>query len=250
MEMINNRIFLTFDIDWAGDEAIQFVLDKLEEYSCKATFFVTHESALINKMKKTHQVELGLHPNFNKILFAEQSNQNTNIETILKDVKNIVPDAVCVRSHCLTQGTLFMQLFKKYNLLIDCNSYIPFFQLPDANITPWRFWTDTLVVPFVWSDYIDALQMGNIDLKRLLKTKSVIKVVAFHPIHIFLNNSNVEDYRKYKESNLSAKEYKKLNRQDRYGIGDIFNDFLQGIVGNNIKTNLIKDILDMKGPLV
>jgi len=244
MEMTNNRVFLTFDIDWAGDEAIQFVLDKLEEYSCKATFFVTHESALINKMKESNQVELGLHPNFNKILFAEQSNQNTDIETILKDVKNIVPDAVSVRSHCLTQGTLFMKLFKKYNLLIDCNPYIPFYQMLDTNITPWKFWTETLVVPFTWSDYIDALQMGNVDLKRLLKTKSVIKVIAFHPIHIFLNTGSIEDYQKYKRSNLPASEYKELNKTEKYGIEDIFVDFLKEIVDKKITTGLIRDLLD------
>ena len=244
MEIINNRVFLTFDIDWAGDEAIQFVLDKLEEYSCKATFFVTHESALINKLKESDQVELGLHPNFNKILYAEQSNQNTDIETILKDVKKIVPDAVSVRSHCLTQGTLFMKLFKKYNLLIDCNSDIPCFQLPDANITPWRFWTDTLVVPFVWSDYIDALQIGNIDLNRLLKTKSAIKVVAFHPIHIFLNTGNIEDYQKYKKSNLPASEYRELNEPEKYGIEDIFVDFLKEIVNKKIVPGLIRELLD------
>jgi len=244
MEITNNSVFLTFDIDWADDEAIQFVLDKLEEYSCKATFFVTHESALINKLKENNQIELGLHPNFNKILYAEDSNQKTDIETILKDVKNIVPDAVSVRSHCLTQGTLFMQLFKKYNLLIDCNPYIPFFQLPDAKITPWKFWTKTLVVPFTWSDYIDALQMGNMDLKRILKTKSVIKVIAFHPIHIFLNTGSIEDYQKYKRSNLPASEYKELNKPEKYGIGDIFVDFLKEIVDKKITTGLIRELLD------
>ena len=244
MEMTNNSVFLTFDIDWAGDEAIQFVLDKLKEYSCKATFFVTHESALINNLKKNNQVELGLHPNFNKILYAEGSNQKTDIETILKEVKNIVPDAVSVRSHCLTQGTLFMQLFKKHNLLIDCNPYIPFNQMHDANITPWKFWTETLVVPFTWSDYIDALQMGNMDLKRILKTKSVIKVIAFHPIHIFLNTGSVDDYQNYKRSNLSASEYKELNRPEKYGIGDIFVDFLKEIVDKKITTGLIRELLD------
>lgn len=244
MEMTNNDVFLTFDIDWASDETIQFVLDKLEEYSCKATFFVTHGSPLINKMRRNNQIELGLHPNFNKIFYPEHPNQNTDIEKILKDVKNIVPSAVSVRSHFLTQGTAFMKLFKKHNLLIDCNSYIPFYQLPTVSITPWKFWTGTLVVPFVWSDYIDVLQMGNTKLNILLKKKSVIKVVSFHPIHIFLNTGSIQDYQKYKRSNLSVSEYKEINQSGKYGIGDIFDGFLKEIVDKKIKTGLIRDQLD------
>lgn len=39
----NEKIFLTFDIDWAHDEVIDDVLQLLSKYQASATLFATHD---------------------------------------------------------------------------------------------------------------------------------------------------------------------------------------------------------------
>jgi len=236
--------YLTFDIDWTCDEAVQYVLDKLEQYSCKATFFITHESPLIERMKENEHIELGLHPNFRKFLCPDKSVRPYDLEAPLRELKNIVPDAVSVRCHSLIQGTVFFNLFKDFDLLVDCNPYIPYSQ--GVEIRPWRFWTGTLVVPFVWSDYIDALRMGNTEPRDLLVTEGVIKSVVFHPIHVYLNISTIEEYEHFRSSGMGAVEYRERTIGDKRGIGNIFDDFLQEVNNLKISTAFVKKLLDQQ----
>ena len=43
----NDKIFITFDIDWAADDVIAYCLNLLEKNDIKATFFVTHETKML-----------------------------------------------------------------------------------------------------------------------------------------------------------------------------------------------------------
>lgn len=52
-----NKIFLTFDIDWASDEVLSYTLDIIEKYDIKATFFVTHETKLLERMRNNPNIE-------------------------------------------------------------------------------------------------------------------------------------------------------------------------------------------------
>ena len=51
-EMFSNKTpVLTFDTDWAPDYAIDYVVKKLEKWNIRATWFVTHDSQVIQKLK-------------------------------------------------------------------------------------------------------------------------------------------------------------------------------------------------------
>ena len=63
-----NEIFLTFDIDWASDEVINDSLEVIEKYGIKSTWFVTHDSPILERLKDNKNIELGIHPNFNFLL--------------------------------------------------------------------------------------------------------------------------------------------------------------------------------------
>lgn len=62
------KIFLTFDIDWASDEVLEYCIDIVEKANIKATWFVTHETPLLGRLRANPNFELGIHPNFNPLL--------------------------------------------------------------------------------------------------------------------------------------------------------------------------------------
>ena len=66
------KIFLTFDLDWCHDEVLRYLLDSLEQRNLSATFFVTHQTDLLERMRNNSQFELGIHPNFNYLLTLKQ----------------------------------------------------------------------------------------------------------------------------------------------------------------------------------
>ena len=90
--MNNTKISITFDVDWAKDEIMQPIVEKLEKLNIKATFFATHQSDLINNLDR-NLFEIGIHPNFLNI--------PGDYETPVKELKSWYSEALGVRSHHL-----------------------------------------------------------------------------------------------------------------------------------------------------
>ena len=63
-----NKIFLTFDIEWATDEVLNYVLDIICDAKIKTTFFCTHATSILQRMRENCNMELGIHTNFNFLL--------------------------------------------------------------------------------------------------------------------------------------------------------------------------------------
>ena len=51
-----SSLFITFDLDWASDEVLKFTLELVEKYNIKATFFVTHNTKVLEKAKKNYEI--------------------------------------------------------------------------------------------------------------------------------------------------------------------------------------------------
>ena len=68
---------LTFDVDWASEEMLHDVIQLLEKYNCKATFFATHKSKIIESLSNSSNFEIGLHPNFNFLLLNKTNSYKT-----------------------------------------------------------------------------------------------------------------------------------------------------------------------------
>ncbi|HEY8645027.1 MAG TPA: hypothetical protein VIL77_04030 [Gaiellaceae bacterium] len=57
--------FLTLDVDWCPDSAIDDVAELLIERDVPATWLVTHTSPAIDRLRlRADLFELGIHPNF------------------------------------------------------------------------------------------------------------------------------------------------------------------------------------------
>ena len=106
-----NNIFITLDIDWCSDDVLANSIDLLEKYDVSATWFVTHETPLLERLRENSKFELGIHPNFNFLLNGEQNNGRTS-EEVIDRLLELVPDAKSVRSHSMTQSSVLLELFK------------------------------------------------------------------------------------------------------------------------------------------
>ena len=221
-ESWENKIFLTLDLDWCSDEVLEFTLDLLEEFKVKATFFITHNTKLLDKMQKSY--ELGIHPNFNFLLKGD-FRYGKNIEEVVKYYLDIIPNAISVRSHSITQSSRIVDVFKKNNLIFDCNTFIPY--ISEINLKIYKHWSGMIKVPYFWEDYVDAIYGWKWSVKKFLDYKG-LKVFNFHPIHIFLNTENVK---RYNNARAYFKDYKKLKgfiNNKTYGTRDFLIDLIKG----------------------
>lgn len=189
-----NSIYITFDVDWACDEVLAHTLDIVEQANIKSTFFITHETPLLARMRNNPNIELGIHPNFHK-LFIEK-NYRGNAETILEDCLQIVPEAKSIRTHCLVQSSYLFNLYAKYGLTHEVSLLIP--QNSNINLQPFWLWNGLLRVPYAWEDDVHCINIANgselnWNVKQTLDRED-LKIFDFHPIHLYLNTENLTRY--------------------------------------------------------
>ncbi len=186
--------YLTIDMDWAHDLVLADTIDLVESAGVPATWFVTHDTPLIKRIKEIKHFELGIHPNFNYLLQNDQRNGRTAQEVVEK-LLDIVPNATSVRSHSMTQSSQLLDLFKNLGLTHDCNHFIPV--EAGIELKPWTLWNEMIRVPYFWEDDLACVyeQQGfhPYDMKKLL-LRPGLKVFDFHPIHVYLNTERLDRY--------------------------------------------------------
>jgi len=201
-EICCKQIFLTFDIDWACDEILADTINLLEEFNASATWFVTHDTHLLKRLRKNPNFELGIHPNFNYLLNGDARNGET-VEEVVDKMLAIVPEAKVIRSHSMTQNSNLLQLFFEKGLTHDCNHFIP--EQSQIILNSWYLWNGLIKVPYFWEDDATCLYTKNSSIQELVCRKG-LKVFDFHPIHIFLNTENIERYEKTRDIHYKPNE--------------------------------------------
>ena len=181
---------LTFDIDWAPDYIINDISDRLKKLKIKSTWFVTHDSPAIQKLKKNSLIELGIHPNF-----FSNSTQGKNIDEILRNLKKIVPNAKSIRTHGLLQSSEILLKFQKYGIKNDVSILLenqPFLGIHYSKYLKIKRF------PYYWEDDVEI--KNKIDFNDSEKHMYIqgLKIFNFHPIHIFLNSASMTNYNKMK----------------------------------------------------
>ena len=225
---------LTFDTDWAPDYAIDYVSQKLEKFKLKATWFVTHDSPAIQRLKNNPLFELGIHPNF-----STNSTQGNSMDEILQNLKKIIPKAKSIRTHGLLQSTEILLKFEKYKIENDVS--ILFYNEPFLKphySKPFKI----LRMPYYWED--DVAMMSENDWNDVKTHMAVtgLKIFDFHPIHIFLNSNSMEEYNKIKTKsypNIDETELLK-SRNKTKGTNVFFENLIERI--DDKKTHTISEI--------
>ena len=196
--------YLTIDIDWAHDDILADTIDLVEEFNVPATWFVTHDTPLLQRLRGNPDFELGIHPNFN-FLFDGDCRVGRDAAEVIGRLLAIVPEAKSVRSHSTTQSSGLLDLFKRCGLTHECNSFIPV--QSGIELKPWRLWTGLTRVPYFWEDDVACLY-GASDAKPMseLVNWPGIRVFDFHPIHVFLNTESMIRYEQTRGLHQSPRE--------------------------------------------
>lgn len=216
--------FITIDIDWCCDEVLLYTVNLLETSGVRATFFATHYTPVLNKIRENPDFELGIHPNLNSILNG-RSDYGTNFKEVIEHFISIVPDAKSVRSHSLTQNSQITHYLSEKELKFDCNDFVNF--RSEISLKPWLTCNGKLIkVPFFWEDDVYALEGFSGWEGKASFDKKGLNVFDFHPIHIFLNTRCLSLYEEtrsiHREPDLLWK-----SRESRYGTMDFLSDLLE-----------------------
>lgn len=214
---LNNKIWITFDFDWACDNVLNYTLNIINEMNINTTCFVTNETTMLDEFRKNDNIELGIHPNFNKILNGEEKKSSNDI---ISDILKIVPEAISCRSHALVQSSNILRDLYSQNIKYDLNTYIP----NESNIIlkPYKSFTGIKVCPFFFEDDIylmNVIKDRYKDKINSLLDRDGLKIFNFHPIHVFLNTEKINRYenaKKYNKDFVNLKNYK--NDYNEFGI--------------------------------
>ncbi len=199
---MNNQVALTLDVDWAPDFAIGFVADQLIEHQIKATWFVTHTSPAIERLQLHPELfELGIHPNF-----LPGSSHGDTPEAVLRHCMDLIPTATSVRTHALFQSSPLLELIMRLTpVRADTSLFLP--NVPALRSFEYQWHRRVLLrIPYYWDDdYHMDHHDAQWELEAFIRSDEGLKVFAFHPIHVYLNSSNIKAYQALKEqtSNLA-----------------------------------------------
>lgn len=185
---------VTLDIDWAPDAAIDFTRELLVQHRVKATWFVTHASPAVDRLREHPELfELGIHPNF-----APGSTHGTTTEEVLAHCMQLAPDATSMRTHLLIQSTpIFDVLLRSTPIRLDASLLLPYARYVEPVEYQWKGAT-LLRVPYVWEDDIEMLRDRPSWAARDALNAKGLRVFDFHPIHVFLNSADMRPYTELK----------------------------------------------------
>jgi hypothetical protein len=240
-----NDLILTLDIDWAPDFVIDQVAQILIEKEVKATWFVTHQSKAIERLRENNELfELGIHPN---MLFG--STHGKTEDEVLTHIKNIVPDAISMRTHGLYQTTNWLvKAAKDYGVLIDVSLFLP----RAANLHPHQIkWNCSSLwrIPYFWEDdseMFEDVPIWSISDERL--NVSGLKLFNFHPVHIALNTGRFEKYENLKLMRpLSSWDEEFIEEHTNKGRGfkSLFLELVHQLSGKGNQINELVGNVDM-----
>lgn len=220
-ESWSESVFLTFDIDWASDEVLNYSLNILEKYDINATFFVTHDTPVLNRIRENPKFELGIHPNFNFLLNGSYE-KGRNFQEVVSHMMDIVPEAKSVRSHSMTQNSYILDAFRNVGLIYDCNHFISV--TADIELKPWLLWNGLIRCPYYWEDDVHYIERDKYKVEQLLEKKG-LKIFDFHPIHVFLNTEKSD---RYEVSRPFHRQFHKLQefRYEGYATETILLDLI------------------------
>ena len=200
---------LTFDIDWAPDWVINDCYMICKELGVSATFFVTHQSDMLDVLRSDPEIELGVHPNL-----MPGTTHGENEHAVLEHCMEIVPEAKAMRTHGLYQATNLYSLIADYFPMIetDVSLYLAGHkELHPVDIYCGRMSRRITRLPYFWEDDFQAVIPDN-DWKSTPKSDG-LRIFDFHPVHVMLNMSNLEDYFSLKKS-LGSRNLQEATRND------------------------------------
>jgi len=186
-----DAVFLTFDVDWACGEILLDTIEIVEAAGVSATFFATHDTPLLARLRKNPLFEVGMHPNFNEILRGTPKAGGMSAAEVVNALALIVPEARSVRSHSLSWGDVISQAIRSVGISTVSNCLIP--EQSGMVLKPYADWYGLVHAPYFYQDSACFFFQENSSLHQLAK-RDGLKVFDFHPMHVYLNSERQERY--------------------------------------------------------
>ncbi|HEY1037797.1 MAG TPA: hypothetical protein VGF30_00250 [Bacteroidia bacterium] len=225
-ESWKGKKIVSFDVDWAIDEAIEECMQYIANAQVKATFFVTHDSPALHKLKNTSHIELGIHPNFDPLINKQPDSLTSN--EIINNLKQLVPSASVIRSHGMTHSGRWLPLYKQHGLkyssqyfMNGVNTIQPFSHLNGTVEAPVYFADDG----FIW----EADQSGwdhNLGRFSFTGHPDYLCVYNFHPIHIALNTPGYSFYESTRSAHRDPEQLSAIKNNAKPGAADLLKKLL------------------------
>lgn len=242
---------ITVDIDWAPDFMIDQLAARFEAADVKCTWFVTHSSPAVDRLRGNSNFELGIHPNF----LPGTSHGKTDDE-IIQYCFNLVPEAKSVRTHALVQSSpLIWKLNQDYNIKTDCSLFLPQTPLSHPHTVCHHGKKAPLVrIPYNWEDDVECLRPNpSWQLEDSVFDFSGMKIFNFHPVYVELNETDFSRYTALKKKiqgvmplnevdQQTAREFTLLNQK---GVLTFLTDLLDKIQEQNRATYTMSEVTNL-----
>ena len=230
---------VTIDVDWAPDVAIDHVAQLLVERRVRATWFVTHRSDAIDRLREHDDLfELGIHPNF-----LPGSTHGATHADVLEHCLALVPDALSMRTHSLYQSTPLLALVLETTpIQVDSSVLLTGARAIEPTTFTWNG-RSLVRVPIFWEDDLamEADAEWSLDVSAL--EAPGLRVYDFHPVHVYLNSSEMAPYRALRSSQrlqeCSERTLEPYVNRGR-GTGSLFVELLDAVTAGG-ETALIGD---------
>lgn len=220
-----DRRFLTLDMDWAHDEVMRDTHAILIDAGVPSTWFVTHDSPFLAELRADPNVELGIHPDFNKLLEGDHS-CGRSVQEVIVRLLEVVPEAKSVRSNSLMQSSRILDAYVDAGLTHDANHLVE----PSVaeSLRPWLHWNGLVRVPLAWEDDLACLQAPgapSLDTSWASSPQNSLRQLNFHPIHVFLNTEDLDRYERTRSLHGDP-SYLALERNSGAGVRTLLSDLL------------------------
>lgn len=137
-----------------------------------------------------------------------------------------MPEAVCLRSHTLTNSSILQREYHAIGIKYDLNTLIPV----EEGMVLYPFNSliaDFRILPFIYEDdvYMSLGKKNSVDF--FLSNKFVApRIFNFHPIHLYLNTDLSETYERARPYFKDAQKLSAMKNTKNYGIRDFFIDLI------------------------
>ncbi len=201
---IPDEVLVSFDVDWAPDSAIDFTAQLLIENNIKATWFLTHKSEAVERLfERKDLFDIGIHPNF-----LAHSTHGNSINEIMTHVMQIAPNAKSVRTHGMYYSAHISKIFAEdFGLLYDSSIYLKEMPCITPQFIQYQH-SSLLRMPYFWEETGEMMNLDPFSNVHDYLKKPGMKIFDFHPIHVKLNSSSMDNYNimKNKENLITLSE--------------------------------------------
>lgn len=219
------KVYLTFDMEWANDDVLEYFYSVLKKFDLAATILVTHQTKWLEIFRQDEKIELGIHPNFNNLLSGKE--KDSDYSHVIKKCMEIVPEAKICRSHSMTINSLILHTYEEVGIKYDLNMFI----CPEAGTKVSAYKRGGVkIVPFIWEDDLWLNNKEEVSVQYLLSDKfDMPKVFNFHPIQIYLNSETLSRYNEAKLYNWETEKLQEFRNVSlsTYGVYDFFKDLIK-----------------------